>query len=315
MRRLTALALAALAGVGATAAPEGRSTARSDCSRTSVGLTPLNDLKGGTYRGFRGGLYANGSNSLAAKYLNQGKTQLRLVKPRGADGAPRAGGRIVLLSIGMSNTTQEFSEFKRIADADPQKDPSVVVVDGAQGGQDAEKVKDPAARFWQVVEQRLQRAGVTAAQVQVAWLKEAIARPAESFPADAKRLQAGLRAILDVMRARYPNLRLVYLSSRTYAGYASTALNPEPYAYQSGFAVKWTIQDRVQGRVKGRPWLAWGPYLWANGTKARSDGLSWACDDFREDGTHPSAVGRRKVAERLLRFFKSSATAKVWFAR
>src|SRR3712207_7046545 len=39
---------------------------------------------------------------------------------------------------------------------------------------------------------------------------------------------------------------------------ASTPLNPEPYAYQSGFAVKWLIQDRVRGRIMGRPWLAWG---------------------------------------------------------
>src|SRR5437870_2715489 len=34
----------------------------SDCTRTSVGRTPLNDLGAGTYQGQQGGLYPGGSN-------------------------------------------------------------------------------------------------------------------------------------------------------------------------------------------------------------------------------------------------------------
>lgn len=37
------------------------------------------------------------------------------------------------------------------------------------------------------------------------------------------------------------------MSSRTYGGYATTELNPEPYAYQSGFSVKWLVQDQLEG--------------------------------------------------------------------
>jgi len=72
------------------------------------------------------------------------------------------------------------------------------------------------------------------------------------------------------------------------------------------------VQERIQGKLKG-PWLAWGPYLWTDGTKGRSDGFTWTCDDVREDGTHPSPNGRQKVAARLLVFFKANATAKAWF--
>lgn len=309
-----ALALLFLVLTAAAAATSGHSASSANCSRTSVGFTPLIDLKAGRYQSFQGGLYPGGKHAPSKAYLKQGLAAAKLVKPRDGSGKASAAGKIVLLSVGMSNTTMEFSEFKREADADPRKNPKLAIVDGAQGGQDAEIVKNPSARFWSVVDQRLTQAGATRAQVQVAWLKQAIARPTEQFPDDARRLQADERAIVTLMRDRFPNLRLVYLSSRTYAGYATTALNPEPYAYQSGFAVKWLVQERIQDKRKTRPWLGWGPYLWTDGTKGRSDGLVWTCDDVRADGTHPSPTGGApKVADLLLRFFTTNATARRWF--
>jgi hypothetical protein len=35
--------------------------------------------------------------------------------------------------------------------------------------------------------------------------------------------------------------------------------------------------------------------------------------DLGNDGTHPSPVGQRKVAEQLLTFFKNDSTTKSWF--
>jgi lysophospholipase L1-like esterase len=276
-----------------------------NCSQTSVAMKPLTDLGKGTYHGYHGGLYANGRNSPPAKYLNNGLALARSVKP--------IDGKIVLLSIGMSNTTQEFSAFKRVADADPRKNPDLTIVDGAQGGQDAEIVKNPTARFWTVVDQRLALSAATPAQVQAVWLKEAIARQTGTFPDDAKQLKKDLAAIVGVLHTKFPNLKLVYLSSRTYGGYASTSLNPEPYAYDSGFAVKWLVLDRIAGKLTG-PWLAWGPYLWTNGTTGRKDGFVWTCADTRpSDGTHPSASGQQKVAQLLLSFFTTNATTRPWF--
>ncbi len=304
MRRIALIGLALLLGSSAAYA--------ADCTRTSVGFTPLSDLGSGTYQSFQGGLYPGGRTTPSPTYLKRGLAYAAQVKPRGPDGRPQAGGTIVLLSIGMSNTTMEFSAFKALADRDPRKSPRVTIVDGAQGGQDAERIKDPAAPFWGVVDQRLAAAGVTGAQVQAVWLKEAIAGENESFPADARRLQADLATIDGILRARFPNLRLVYIASRTYAGYATTMLNPEPYAYDSGFAVRWLIQQRIEKRLSG-PWLGWGPYLWTDGTAGREDGLVWSCQDTLADGTHPSQSGRQKVAQLLLRFFESDPTARLWF--
>jgi hypothetical protein len=88
--------------------------------------------------------------------------------------------------------------------------------------------------------------------------------------------------------------------------------------------VKWLIESQIggapdlnfdpdRGPVRA-PWLAWGPYLWADGVKPRGDGLTYAKSDFGPDGTHPSpTVGRDKVARLLLNLFKTDPTARLWF--
>src|SRR5205823_2129142 len=83
----------------------------SDCSRTSVGFTPINDLGTGKYQGFEGGLYSGGSNLPPAAHALAGRTLAAGVGPRDPNGKPDASGRYVLISIGMSNTTAEFQRF------------------------------------------------------------------------------------------------------------------------------------------------------------------------------------------------------------
>ncbi|MEO6457509.1 MAG: hypothetical protein ABIO92_04435, partial [Chloroflexia bacterium] len=292
---------------------DGRIRRVSDCTRTSVGFTPLSDLVGGAYRGYEGGLYLGGSNEPPLDYKWMGRAHASLVQPLNQNGQPDPNGKIVLLSIGMSNTSMEFTTFKTNADADPEKNPQVTRVNGAQGGQDAEIIRNPNAPFWATVDQRLTQAGVTRNQVQTAWLKQAIAGERRPFPEDTVALRDALRDIVGIMQTRYPNLQIIYLSSRTYAGY-SVQQNIEPFAYQSSFSVKWLIEERIVGNGEGA-WLAWGPYLWADGVKPRSDGLQWLCSDVSEDGVHPSVSGRQKVADLLLNFFKTNETARGWFVR
>ena len=84
--------------------------------------------------------------------------------------------------------------------------------------------------------------------MQIAWVKQANATPTGAFPTDVTRLQADLtRTMARFLKDRFPNIRLAYYSSRIYAGYANTTLNPEPYAYQAGFAVKWMIEQQING--------------------------------------------------------------------
>src|SRR5207248_577374 len=175
---------------------------------------------------------------------------------------------------------------------------------------------------------RLSAAGVTRQQVQVAWVKQALAHPSAlgGFPAHAQILQSDLEQIARNLKTNYPNIKLAYLSSRTRAYTNDPAtLNPEPFAYESAFAVRWMIADQLRGVAnlnfdpnKGvvvAPWLAWASYLWADGTNPRSDKFTWLCSDVQSDFTHPSTTGRNKVAHELLAFFKTHATATPWFLR
>src|SRR5688572_3210632 len=185
-----------------------------NCAITSTGRTPLSDLGTGTYQGFTGGLYGSGLNTPPPAHLQAGLARAAAVQALDQGGAPSSSGRIVLLSIGMSNTTQEFSQFVQISNADPIRRGSVVVVDGAQGGQDAVIVANPNAQFWTVVQQRLANAGVTPQQVQVVWLKEAIAGVTGGFPGGANTLRDRLGDIARNLQAKYPNVKLCFLSSR-----------------------------------------------------------------------------------------------------
>ncbi|MFN6144980.1 MAG: hypothetical protein ACK5AL_01325 [Planctomycetota bacterium] len=294
-----------------------------NCANTSIGAVPLVDLGLGTYQGFAGGLYGQGQNAPPPAHLARGQQRADAITPRDAAGNPAPGGRIVLLSLGMSNTTQEFSAWIPTANADPNRNPAVTLVDGAQGGQDAVIVSDPTAAFWTVVDQRLAAAGVTPQQVQAVWLKQAIRLVSGGFPGGAQQLQARLAQIVRIAKQRYPNLEVCFVSSRTYGGYATTAANPEPYAYESGFAVQWLLGQQMAGDPAlncdpalgpvTAPWLGAGPYLWTDGVVPRSDGLTWTCADVQTDGLHPSPAGRDKVVGLLQAFFTSDAIAAPWY--
>lgn len=292
-------------------------------------LKPLNELGTAKYQGFEGGFYPGGQNERPKEHEAAGLKLAKQVQPLNADGKPDPSGKIVLLSIGMSNTSQSSQGFQRALSEASNLNPRVQFVNGAQGGMTAFAIQDPndgrtGKRYWDTVDDRLREARVSREQVQAVWIKQADAGPNQGFPKYAQTLQSELANIVRVIANRFPNAKLTYLSSRTYGGYATTGLNPEPYAYESAFSVKWLIEQQIEGdkslnfdpargEVKA-PWLSWGPYLWANGSTPRKDGFAYESDDFTpNDGTHQSPSGQRKVGQLLLKFFESDSTTKPWF--
>jgi hypothetical protein len=292
-------------------------------------LKPLTEMGNDKYQGHDGGLYPGGKNERPAAHEAAGLALAKQVQPLDKNGKPsHDGGKVVLLSIGMSNTSQASLGFQKALAGFGGKHPNLLFINGAQGGKTASAIQDPddgksGTQFWAEVDNRLKKAEVTREQVQAIWIKQADAGPSQGFPMYAQKLQAELARIVQLFPARFPNAKLVYLSSRTYGGYAKTPLNPEPYAFESGYSVKWLIEqqlsgdpelnfDAKKGKVKA-PWLSWGPYLWANGATKRADGFFYLESDFSNDGTHHSPAGQQKVGNLMLQFFKSDSTTRPWF--
>jgi hypothetical protein len=305
------------------ARPKGQRPAIAEVDRT--GFKPLTEMTASDrYKEQDGGLYGKGQNTPPDELRKAAETELTKITPLDKDGKPSASGTIGFVSISMSNATQEFSFFKRLADLDPAKSPRVTVVDCAQGGQAMAQWVNPNANPWQVAGQRLSEAGVAPQQVQVAWVKLANVQPNGDLKEHGMKLQRDTTAVVQNAKSKFPNLRIVYLGSRIYGGYTAGPLNPEPYAYEGAFVVRWLIQDQLKGdaalnydAAKGAvkaPLLVWGPYFWADGmTPRKSDGLVWKREDLGPDGTHPSQAGREKVARMILEFCKSDPLAKPWF--
>jgi hypothetical protein len=290
----------------------------------TTGLTPITDLGAGSYAGFPGGLYPGGANTPPSGHAAAALSRAGLIVPRDAGGNASPAGWIGMIAVGMSNTTHEFGAFERNADADPNRNARVVILDTGFGGQTATIIADPAAAYWTTMSQRIAAMGLTPAQVQVAWLKEAEAGPPNDFPVHAQALRDTLKKVVNNLHDKFPNLAICYVSSRIYGGYsAQGGLNPEPQAYESGFSVKWLIEDQIggdpqlnYGQLAGTveaPLLLWGPYLWADGTNPRSDGLTWQIGDLESDRVHPSAAGEQKVAGMLQSFFASEPSAAPWW--
>ncbi len=292
----------------------------------------LNDLGADEYvrmdgarTGFGGGLYPEGSNTPPAGHAAAGAEIARRITPLDANGQPNpAAGKIVMISVGMSNAGMEFATFRLQALAQADINPHLVLVNGAQAGQTAEYWLDPAAPTWQEVNNRLDSAGVTPLQVQVVWLKQT-RTGSGNFPQKAQTLQADLTSIVHNLKTLYPNAQMVFLSSRTRSYTYWNGLSPEPAAFESGFAVKWLIEaqingdpalnyDPARGEVRA-PYLLWSAYLWADGSNPRRDGFTWQPQDMVRDCTHPSDGGRAKIANLLLAFFRSDPAVVTWFLK
>lgn len=343
--------------------------------------TPLNDLGKNTYSNpnstatpAQGGLYPNGYNQRPNPYNAVGinlTTDPNGIVPRDTTGKPdNTSGKIVMISIGMCNSSMEFGgtldgttahdgfQCRVMGNKHPDnnmncssapcdlaagnwKNPKLFVWDCAQSGQDAKDWACPTAAAcptaspfpnqnpWDQLDCRLTAAGLSKKQVQVVWLKEALAQPSlyGGWPEHVNQLQTYLEQILGhlvdpaygfVDPHNVPTVKMVFLSPRTRAWTNGTISphSPEPYAYETGFADKWLIQEKIQGAHPEWPWLCWGPYTWVDGDRPRSDGQTWGSSYLKPDCTHPlSSTGVHTVADQLLAFFKTDPVARPWFLK
>src|SRR5437764_11383969 len=103
----------------------------------------------GQYQGFERWLNADRQNVQPKAHLKRATDAASKIVLLNSEGKPAADGKIVLMSVGMSNTTQEFSRFAQLANADPAKNPALTIVDSAQGGKAADSWTKKDQPTWQ----------------------------------------------------------------------------------------------------------------------------------------------------------------------
>jgi len=310
--------------------------------------TPLTDFQAGQlYLGtFAGTLYEN-SNTIPTDHATDGLNFAKQVQPLDSQGHPSPTGKIVVISIGMSNWTIEWCSLTRssctpnsflvqAAQNSQVNHKTLVLVNCAKGGQSADRWVDNSFGNYTQCAQAIRMAGVTNAQVQVILYKDALEFPTQSLTAttkcsatsvvDACAYEHDVGTTARFVRSQFPNVKQMFMHSRIYGGYASSGtLNPEPFAYEYGFSTKWLIEAQINQVRTGQidptagdlsytaaPWLAWGPYFWTAGPAKRSDGLSWLPYQYIQDLTHPGEPGVLQTSNELIQFYLSSQFSP-WF--
>ncbi|MEZ5013678.1 MAG: hypothetical protein R2794_05250 [Chitinophagales bacterium] len=306
--------------------------AQVDCDNTSTGFVPINDLGGGFFDGYEGGLYPDGSNTLPAQHKKAGKMLGSNIKPLNALGeVDMDSGKIVFAAFGASTAGNTFNVFKDMIYADPDNyNPCLRMQNLCLGGKGIEFMSADHNWYYLYLDSILDAHHIDPLQVQVAWIKGSSKEDSvPEFPLQPDSIYEKYIRAIQGLKGHFPNLKILYMSSHAYGGYAGEesnnwAIAGEPAAYYGGYAVKWVIRDQIQHSpemaYKGldikAPWVCWGPYFWADGLNPRlSDGLTWQCDNYEIDGGgfHLSESGKEKEANMMLDFFANDISSKKWF--
>lgn len=308
--------------------------AQVDCDNTSTGKTPITEIGPGFFMGYQGGLYPGGSNTMPVLHAQAGKSIGNSIKPLNEAGAVDFdNGKVVFVAFGASTAGNTFNTFKATVNGTPDiYNPCLKFVNLCLGGKGLESMIPPHNTYlWAYISDSLMvDADITAEQVQIGWIKTASKDDSiPEFPMQADSLYAKYIPTIQRMKENFPNLKILYMSSHAYGGYAgelsdNADLAGEPAAYYGGFAVKWVIEDQIEGSPElvyggpaaNSPWLSWGPYYWADGIIPRvADGLTWVCSDYEPDGGgfHLSEEGKAKEADMLIDFLYANPSSKKWF--
>jgi hypothetical protein len=338
---------------GATVADPAQSASGTITVATGLfSATPLVDFTPGQqYLGEFSGLLYNGSNTAPAVQVAAGLAAAAQVQPVDVNGNPNPNGMIVLISVSMSEgwddwcdgefSCTSYSFMGQAAASSSVNHTTLTILNGASSGTNAIDWACASGncplgtvtpnQYDRVLDEVLAPAGLTEAQVQVVWIQQANPSPTwvpslPSVSADAYAFEYNLGQTLRALKIRWPNVHQVFISSRIYAGYAIGIQNPEPYAYEYGFGVKWLVNAQITQQGTGAidplagdlltaaPWVDWGPYLWGNDSNnlPGSLALNWLPNDFVSDGLHPSNYGVTQVGTTLLNFFLNSPCT-AWF--
>lgn len=287
--------------------------AQINCSAPNTGLTPFLDLQTGYYMGYQAGLYPGGTNILSGPHLKSGKTIAQGIKPLDGDGNVNFGDGVVLVvGFGPSVPGHIFNKFvQHIRDPSVtyNLNPCVDALNLCIGGKDIGygTGDSTADDYWADLVTKVTDVGYTVDQVQIGWMyfnAKGLTEP-PTFPDNSVFMKDQFVKFINKSKEYFPNLKIMYVSSRHWGGYADTTLTEyyslaEPASYQNSWTVKWLIEEQINNtnpllQYKGAnpksPYLLWGPNFWCDGNLKRAwDDKKYVCllSFDLDDGYHLS---------------------------
>lgn len=257
------------------------------------------------------GLYESG-NSIPIDHMAAGIEAIVRAAP--------VGGTAALLCTGMSNARQEFGVSGQASQAvfsnkiEAISIPSFRAPGGCQDAMTSPVWAVPNHPIYGIANNIINGVGVQNSQVRAAFHKLVYANPGSAFGSVDEYVDELSYIGADVVRSirvNFPYVEIVWFQARSYGGFDTGTLNPEPYAYGSGLAVRKLVQAQIDQRRTGivdpdygdlitnAPWIGWGPYFWA-GETPRMDGLFYTRSDFMADGVHPTTSGVNKISDEMV---------------
>lgn len=256
------------------------------------------------------GLY-DGTND--PPHVQAGMEAARRIQKLDAAGLPSTTGKRGVWFSGMSNWNQildmYFSFYKLLY----PRSRWLSQLNCAYGGWDIYRmVVGEPEEYWRKVNVRLTRANVHPNQVQVALIKNSLANR-NIINNHREEFKTYLLLWIDRIKRTFPNLQQLFIHAANYSGYAGEgAPRTEPNAFIEGVVIREVVLEHLQDT---KPWIAWGPYFWANGMIPRDyDSLFWTCFHFLEkDGVHPSDETKSIIARMLMDFLSNKEFTKEWW--
>lgn len=286
---------------------------------------PLTDLGTGTYMGYKGGLYPGGANTPSGQYAADLQSFAASIVPLDSNGKQSSGGRIGFISIGASTCSIMMNNLREKTALNPATNPYLLMANCTGGGETIQEINDTiSGTYWNTVKRKLSQNSLAAKQVEVVYMETDDSTTNMNFPFRANEVKTLYTTTLQILKQKFPNLRLVYVIGRTttFLGPGHNARNREPGPYYNGWGCKQLIQAQINGNpslaYKGPnavvPLVTWGWYEWSVGGVPRQDGFLWTKDDT-SDGLHANDMGADILSTNFMNFLLNDPFARLWYAR
>jgi len=286
---------------------------------------PLNDLGISQYNGYTGGLYPNGLNTPSGTYAADLLSTCSNIIPIDSFGVPNATkGYVIFISMGASTGGKNMTTLISKTNGNPLVNPRLKIMNGNQPAGEApiNFMIDPNSAYWQHVGQVLSLHKSSYRQVQIIYLESDDSARTVKFPDRPNVIKTDLEAAFRTMKAKCPNLKVVYVLGRTKTFNYGPPWNTEPSPYHFGWACKWAIEDQINGvagtQYKGSntiaPMVTWGFYQWADSLARKTDNFYWRRSES-SDGLHANTVGQDTLSTRFQKFLLTDPYAKLWYAK